>query len=103
GYGTNTRTFTLTSDAFDGARAQKLDVTAFSSGGGRLASAQDSGTCAPAATPGRTYTVTAFYKSNVQPKISVYIRNSSGSWSWFAESSALPTSTTYRQATYTTP
>ena len=103
GYGTNTRTFTLTTDAFDGARAQKLDVTAFSSGGGRLASAQDSGACAPAVTPGRTYTVTAFYKSNVQPKISVYIRNSSGSWSWFAESSSLPTSTAYRQATFTTP
>jgi peptidoglycan/xylan/chitin deacetylase (PgdA/CDA1 family) len=103
GYGTNTRTFAYTSNAFDGARAQQLTITSFSSGGGRLASAQDSGACAPAATPGRTYTITANYISNVAPRVSVYIRNSSGSWSWFAESSALPTSTTYRQATYTTP
>jgi peptidoglycan/xylan/chitin deacetylase (PgdA/CDA1 family) len=103
GYGTNTRTFAFTSNAFDGARAQQLTITNFSSGGGRLASAQDSGACAPAVMPGRTYTVTAYYIANVAPRVSVYVRNSSGSWSWFAESSALPTSTTYRQATYTTP
>jgi peptidoglycan/xylan/chitin deacetylase (PgdA/CDA1 family) len=103
GFGTNTATFTLTSDAFDGTRAQNINVTSFSSGARRLVSAQDSGACAPAVTPGRTYTMTAYYKSTAQPRFSVYYRDSSGSWVWFAESSALPATSTYTQATYTTP
>lgn len=103
GFGTNTATFTLTSDAFDGTRAQNINVTSFSSGARRLVSAQDSGTCAPAVTPGRTYTMTAYYKSTAQPRFSVYYRNTSGSWVWFAESSMLPATSTYTQATYTTP
>lgn len=103
GYGTNTATFTLTSDAFDGARAQNVTITSWASGGRRLVSAQDSGACAPAITPGRRYTMTAHYKANVQPRFSVYYRNTSGSWVWFAESSPLPTASTYAQATYTTP
>ena len=103
GYGTNTAVFTLVSDAFDGVRAQKLDITAFTSGGRRLASAQDSGACAPVAVPGRRYTMTGYYKSTIQPRFSVYYRNASGSWSWLAESAPLPTSSTYRQATFTSP
>jgi hypothetical protein len=47
--------------------------------------------------------MTAYYKANVQPRFSVYYRDASGSWVWFAESPLLPTSSTYREATYTTP
>jgi hypothetical protein len=103
GFGTNTATFTLVSDAFDGTRAQNINITSFSSGARRLVSAQDSGACAPAVTPGRSYTMTAHYKANVQPRFSVYYRNTSGTWVWFAESPALPAASTYTQATYTTP
>ena len=103
GFGTNTATFAFVSDAFDGARAENVTITSFTSGARRLVSTQDSGACAPAATPGRTYTMTAHYKANVQPKFSVYYRNSSGTWVWFAESTFLPTASSYMQATYTTP
>lgn len=103
GYGTNTATFTLVSDAFDGAVAQRLDITSWSSGGRRLASAQDSGACAPAATPGRAYTVTAYYKATAQPRMSVFYRTTAGTWKWFAESPLLPVSSSYRQTSYTTP
>ena len=103
GYGTNSATFTLTSDAFDGVRAQNVTITSFTSGGRRLVSAQDTGACAPAVTPGRSYTMTVHYKSNVQPKFSVYYRNTSGAWVWFAESSFLPTSAGYTEGTYTSP
>jgi hypothetical protein len=103
GYGTNTATFTLTSDAFDGARAQTVAITSFTSGGRRLVSAQDSGSCAPAVTPGLRYTMTAHYKATIQPRFSVYYRNASGSWVWFAESAPLPTASSYATATYTTP
>ena len=103
GYGTNTASYSLVTDAFDGGRAQRIDVTSFSSGGRRLVSAQDAGACAPSVTAGHRYTVTAYYKANVQPRFTVYYRSASGVWSYFAESAVLPTSTTYRQATYTTP
>jgi len=103
GYGTNTATYSLTSNAYSGARAQQLDVTSFTSGGRRLVTAQDSGTCAPAVIPGHRYTVTARYIANAQPIVSVYYRNSSGTWTWFGESARLPTSSSFALATYTTP
>jgi hypothetical protein len=103
GYGTNTATYTLVSDAFEGAVAQRVEITSFTSGGRRLASAQDAGACAPAATPGQRYTVSAYYKSTVQPRFSVFYRTAAGSWVWFAESSMLPVASAYQQGTYTTP
>lgn len=102
-YGTNAATFTLVTDAFDGTVAQKIDITSWTSGGRRLASAQDAGACAPSVTPGRRYTMTGYYKSTIAPRFSVYIRSTSGTWRWLAESALLPTSATYQQATYTTP
>ncbi|HTL36511.1 MAG TPA: chitobiase/beta-hexosaminidase C-terminal domain-containing protein [Kofleriaceae bacterium] len=103
GFGTNTSTFSLVTDASDGVRAQRIQISSFSSGGRRLVTAQDAGACAPAATVGHRYTVTAFYKSDVAPRFTVYYRNASGTWQYWAESPSLPTSTSYRQATYTTP
>jgi hypothetical protein len=103
GFGTNTATFAVVSDAFDGTHAQNIVVTSFSSGARRLVTAQDSGACAPPATPGKTYTMTAFYKSDVQPRFTVYYRNASGQWVYLSESSSLPSSSSYRQATYTSP
>lgn len=103
GYGTSTATYALVADAFDGDVAQRITVTSWSSGGRRLVSAQDLGSCAPAATPGHSYTVTAYYKATTQPRFSIYYRTASGGWTWFAQSPQLPTSSTYRQATYTTP
>jgi hypothetical protein len=50
-------------------------------------------------TPGQRYTMTAHYKANIQPRFSVYYRNASGSWVWFAESSPLPTASSYATAT----
>jgi peptidoglycan/xylan/chitin deacetylase (PgdA/CDA1 family) len=102
-FGTNTAAFTLTSDAQDGSVAQRIDITSFTSGGRRLVSAQDSGACAPSVIPGHTYTMTAFYKASTPPKFSVYVRGTDGAWRWIAESALLPTSTTYRQGTFTTP
>ena len=103
GYGTTTAVYRLVPDAFDGVRAQQLQITSWTSGGRRLASAQDAGACAPAVIPGRRYTMTGYYKSTIQPRFSVYYRNASGSWVWLAESALLPSASTYRQATYTSP
>ncbi|HEY5935431.1 MAG TPA: polysaccharide deacetylase family protein, partial [Kofleriaceae bacterium] len=101
--GTNAATYTLTSNAYAGTRAQRIDVTSFTSGARRLVSRQDLGTCAPPATPGRQYTVTARYIATSQPLFSIYYRTSSGGWVWFAQSPRLSTSSTYALGSYTTP
>ena len=103
GTGTNSATYTLTNNAYDGARAQRIDMTSFTSGARRIVSRQDTGTCAPAITPGRQYTMTARYIANTGPMFSVYYRNASGGWVWFAQSSRFATSSTYALASYTTP
>ncbi|MDQ3338021.1 MAG: Ig-like domain-containing protein [Myxococcota bacterium] len=103
GTGTNTATYTLTNTAYDGTRAQRIDVTSITSGARRLVSAQDTGACAPAITPGRQYTVSARYIANSQPLFSIYYRDAAGSWIWFAQSPRLPTSSSYVLGSYTTP
>lgn len=103
GFGTSSASYALVSDAHSGTRAQRITVTSWSSGGRRLVSAQDLGTCAPPVTPGHSYTMTAYYKATTQPRFSVYYRTTGGAWVWFAQSALLPTSSAYRQATHTTP
>jgi lysozyme family protein len=103
GSGTNTATFTLTTNAYAGTRAQRIDMTSYTSGARRLVSAQDAGTCAPAATAGRRYTVSARYIATSAPVFTIYYRNATGGWVWLAQSSALPTSSTYALGSYTTP
>src|SRR5207248_11147918 len=80
GYGTNTYSWTHTTDAHTGTYAENLIVTSYTTGDRKLINAQDSGTCAPAVKPGHTYTVTAWYKSNVQAYFFAYYKNNSGSW-----------------------
>lgn len=47
--------------------------------------------------------MTAWYKSNNQPYIFVYYRNSSGSWVYWAQSPKLAVSSAWTQASFTTP
>jgi hypothetical protein len=66
-------------------------------------SAQDSGACAPAISAGHTYTVTAWYKSTVQPYFFLYYRNSAGSWVYWTQSAKLAIAGSWTQASFTTP
>ncbi len=103
GTGTSTATYTLTSNAHDRFVAQRIDVTSVTTGAARrLVSRQDTGACAPAATPGHSYRVSAFYIANAQPRFTVYYRLN-GTWTFWAQSPLLPTSASYVAATYTTP
>ena len=103
GYGTNTYSWTRTNDAHDGSFAENLTVSSYTSGDRKMVSAQDSGTCAPSVTAGRTYTVTVWYKSTVQPYIFAYYRNSSGSWVYWASSAKLAKTASWSQASWMTP
>jgi peptidoglycan/xylan/chitin deacetylase (PgdA/CDA1 family) len=104
--GTNTATWTRTSDAHTGSYAENLNITSYTSGDRKIVNTQDSGNCAPAANPGHTYTVTAWYKvptGSATPRFWLYYRNSSGSWVFMAESASYPSSSTWTRASWTTP
>jgi peptidoglycan/xylan/chitin deacetylase (PgdA/CDA1 family) len=103
GSGTNTYTWTRTSDAHSGSFAENITVSSYTSGDRKLVNTQDSGACAPAVTAGRTYTVTAWYKGSDQPYFFAYYRNAAGSWVFWTNSAKLPLSSAWAQATWTTP
>src|SRR5262249_6109572 len=95
GSGTNTATFALSSTAFQGSVAQQITITGYTSGARRLVTRQDSGNCAPPATPGHRYQVTGWYFANTPPRYTFYYRSAAGSWVWFAQSPQFPASSTY--------
>jgi peptidoglycan/xylan/chitin deacetylase (PgdA/CDA1 family) len=103
GSGTNTYTAARTNDAHSGSWAEQITISAYTSGDRKLVNTQDAGTCAPAVIPGHTYSVTAWYKSNVRPYIYAYYRNNAGSWVYWTQSALLNTASAWTQATWTTP
>jgi peptidoglycan/xylan/chitin deacetylase (PgdA/CDA1 family) len=103
GFGTNTFSWTRTSDAHSGAFAERLDMTSWTSGDRKLVSSQDSGLCAPAATAGHTYTVTAHYKSNVQPRFFAYYRSATGVWTFWSSATVSASPSGWTQASWSTP
>jgi peptidoglycan/xylan/chitin deacetylase (PgdA/CDA1 family) len=106
GYGTNTFAWTRTSDAHTGSWAENLNVSAWTNGDRKLVSAEDSGTCAPAARPGHSYTVSAWYKVpsgvTAKPLFFAYYRNSSGSWVYWAQSATFASNSSWTQVSWTT-
>jgi hypothetical protein len=103
GYGSNRYTFTRTTDAHSGRWAEQVRISSLSSGDRKLVSTQDSGTCAPTATAGQTYRLSAWYKSDIATRFVVYLRGSTGGWSYWTSSPTLPASGAWTQASWTTP
>jgi peptidoglycan/xylan/chitin deacetylase (PgdA/CDA1 family) len=106
GYGTNTATWTRSSDAQDGSFSELLSMSAFTDGDRRLITRQDLGSCSPSVTPGHTYTVSAYYKTtgNANSRIVVYTRSATGTWVFFAQQpAALAQAAGWTKTTLTTP
>jgi hypothetical protein len=103
GWGNNTFAWTRTNDAHTGSFGETLAVSAFTDGDRKMVNTQDTGTCAPAVTAGKTYTATFWYKSPNQPVLYAHMRNSAGQWVYWAQSPKLPSASTWTRATWTTP
>jgi hypothetical protein len=103
GFGASTATFTRVPDARTGARAVRIDMTAWTSGDRKLITTMDTGTCAPRIAPGRRYTLRASYRSASAPRLLAYYRSTAGTWVFLGKSAALPDASAYRTATWTTP
>ncbi|HET7026294.1 MAG TPA: Ig-like domain-containing protein [Candidatus Limnocylindrales bacterium] len=103
GFGTNSATFSRSTDAHSGSFAERLAMTSFTDGGRRLVVRQDDGACSPAIVGGDRATLSAWYKSDQPVRMSVFYRDGSDVWHPWNTSPAFPASASYRQATYLTP
>jgi hypothetical protein len=81
----------------------QVDITDLQSGAGRFVSKQDLGECAPGATPGHRYRLTAWIKAKGLTSLVAYYRISSGAWVYFAKSPSLGESSDYQRALWITP
>ena len=101
--GTNTAAWTYTTNAHTGSEAENVTISSYTSGDRKFLTAQGTSACSPRVTPGSTYTLGAWYQSTQPTHIQAYYQNASGTWTYWTQSPAFPTSGTWAQATWTTP
>jgi peptidoglycan/xylan/chitin deacetylase (PgdA/CDA1 family) len=103
GYGSNTPVFSPSSAAHTGASAASLTVTGYSDGDAKLIQTLDSGSCAPPAIAGHSYSLRVWYTSTAAAQFSVYYRDAAGTWVYWTSSPWLAASASYTQGSFTTP
>jgi hypothetical protein len=104
GYGTNTPTWTWTTDAHTGSHAENLVITGYTNGDRKMLQAF-SATCATATAAGHQYVITAWYKSTAPSVIFAFssTTTATGAYNWWAQSPALPVASNWTFASWTTP
>lgn len=103
GYGTNTATQTRVTDAHSGTYASRIVMTSHTDGDAKLVPRFDLGDCSSQIAQGRTYQVSAWYKSDVPVFFTVYQRNAVGQWSYWTQSPRLAAQGGWTHATWITP
>ena len=102
-FGDNTATWSRVRDSHSGRWAERVQVSALRSGGQKLISRTDTGSCSPAVTAGSRYELGAWYRSDAAPRIVTYVRGADGHWRFWTASPLAESSTTWRQLRFTTP
>ncbi len=102
GGGTNTTTWSHVTNANSGSYGEQAQVTSYTSGGAVLASSQDTGSCAPSATPGHFYAASVYYESDHPVYLETYYHDSAG-WHFWKQSPQFAPASSWTQAKYTTP
>jgi hypothetical protein len=103
GEGNNNFVIQHVQDPHDGQWAELIAISDLVDGARRLVSKQDLGQCAPAATAGHVYRVSAWVKSTGLVKLIAYTRSASGAWSYWAQSRYVGDSSDYQQVSWLTP
>jgi peptidoglycan/xylan/chitin deacetylase (PgdA/CDA1 family)/archaellum component FlaF (FlaF/FlaG flagellin family) len=103
GTGTWTASWAYTNNAHSGNNAENLTISSYTSGNAVLNVTQGTGPCAPRVSPGSTYTLSTWYQSTAPTNIIAWYQNSSGSWVYWTQSKAIPASSGWAQAGWTTP
>jgi peptidoglycan/xylan/chitin deacetylase (PgdA/CDA1 family) len=102
-FGDQNFTWSRTTDAHSGTYAERVDVTNYADGDNKLTPTRDLGYCTPSVTPGRTYRITAWYKSSRSVTFTTFTRDSLGALSFWVGSPNFPASSTWAQASWVTP
>jgi len=103
GYGTNTAGFAETTPGHTGSVAETITMSSYTDGDAMLLPTLDTSSCAPAATAGTTYNIGAWYESSTVTQFALYYRSAAGIWTYWTSSPWLAASSTWTQATWTTP
>ncbi len=103
GYGTNTAAFSTVSPGHTGNVAGKLVMSSYTDGDAKILPTLDLGTCSPSVIPGDTYQLSGWYTATVVTQFEVYLRTTSGAWQYFTASPYFSATSTWTQATWTTP
>ena len=103
-YGSNHATFRYRPHAGPGgAGAELISLTQRRSGTAQLVPAMDLGTCAPGVTPGRSYTLGAWYQSSGPVVFNAYYRTAAGTWTFWVTSPPMRASRAWTPGKWTTP
>lgn len=103
GFGANDGTAATTTDAHTGATAETVTITQYADGDIRLMPALYLPGCAPAVTPGATYTVSAWYTSTAITQFALYYLDASGAWQYWTSGEWLNAESSWTQASFVTP
>jgi peptidoglycan/xylan/chitin deacetylase (PgdA/CDA1 family) len=108
GFGNNSVTWGLTSDAHSGVIAQRLDESNWASGDQKLVltQRQSQSSCLAAVTPGKTYEMWAWYKGDwvfqgpgaAAVSIATFYRDSAGAWQYWQGSPWFPPTSSWNLA-----
>jgi hypothetical protein len=101
GYGTSTASWWFNSTTHGGRIAQGLRITKYRNGDRKLLTSQ-TGNGLPVIA-GRQYDVSTWYKTDGVAQFVVYRKTSTGTWVFWAASSAQPKSSVWRRGIFTTP
>ncbi|MCW2790234.1 MAG: hypothetical protein JWP56_2537 [Aeromicrobium sp.] len=102
GFGVNTAVLDTVTPGRTGQRAGRVTVTDYQDGDAKLLPSLDLGTCAPAATPGKSYVLRGWYTSTAPTQYDVYLRTAAGGWTYWTSSPYFAAAANYTQATWTT-
>jgi peptidoglycan/xylan/chitin deacetylase (PgdA/CDA1 family) len=103
GYGNNDVLFLRAQQAHNGRAAMTVKITRYISGDQKLVTAQDQGDCSPSVVSGRRYHVGVWYQTDVIATITLFYRDATGRWIYWASSPTWPPSSRWHHASWTTP
>ena len=105
-WGRHTVAWSTTSPGRTGDVAEQVSVSGYRDGAANLLPTMDVHTCAPTVEPGRTYRLSAWYRSTGTTQFVLYYRDTSYNWrDWTSSPPLEPTEspTMWSEATFTTP
>jgi peptidoglycan/xylan/chitin deacetylase (PgdA/CDA1 family) len=103
GYGDNSVTFSRVDDAHSGNVGERVTVNRRTDGDAKLLPLMDLGECSNQVASGRSYEVSAWYKSDVPVSFRLYSRNAIGQWTFWTYSPPVPPASGWTRATWISP